>query len=175
MTPPSMTAVDSAAMRSALGHFPTGVVVVTGRDGGEPVGMTLQSFVSLSLEPPLVLLSVARTSSTWPRIAPSRRFLINVLSEGQQGIARQFARSGTDKFAGVGLDEEDGLGGPRLEGCTAWVDCELESEFDGGDHIIVVARVLEVAVTSDEAPAPLVFHRSGFPRLLPETKGTATK
>jgi 3-hydroxy-9,10-secoandrosta-1,3,5(10)-triene-9,17-dione monooxygenase reductase component len=163
-------AAEELSLRSVLGHFPTGVVVVTANVGDEPVGMTLQSFLSLSLDPPLVLLSVAKSSTSWPKIATTGRFLVNVLSEGQADTARRFAKSGSDKFAGVGYAHRDELGGPLLDEISAWVDCRFEAEHDGGDHTIVVARVLGTATAEcdEHAHAPLIFHRSGFPRLTNE-------
>ena len=159
---------DGVILRSVLGHFPTGVVIVTGTVGEDPVGMTLQSFLSLSLDPPLVLLSVAKSSTSWPRIATSGRFLVNVLSEGQSELARRFAKSGSDKFAGVAYTTRRDLGGPLLGEVSACVDCDLEAEHDGGDHTIVVARVLDAAIAErpEHAQAPLIFHRSGFPSLV---------
>jgi 3-hydroxy-9,10-secoandrosta-1,3,5(10)-triene-9,17-dione monooxygenase reductase component len=167
MSTPESSYVDESTMRSVLGHFPTGVVIVTATDDSGPVGMTVQSFLSLSMDPPLALLSVAKTSVSWPRIASGGRFLVNVLAEHQSGLARQFAQSGTDKFAGIGYTSDVTDGGPRLDGATAWVDCRTEMQYDGGDHTIVVARVLSARVSPHEhhALAPLVFHRSGFPRL----------
>ncbi|MEE6167511.1 MULTISPECIES: flavin reductase family protein [unclassified Mycolicibacterium] len=159
--------VTESTLRTVLGHFPTGVVIVTATLESDPVGMTLQSFLSLSITPPLALLSVAKTSTTWPQIATTRRFLVNILSEEQGPLARQFARTATDKFYGVDYTSDPALGGPLLAGTTAWVDCSIEAEHDGGDHTIVVARVLEASAPTSggAAPAPLIFHRSGFPRL----------
>jgi 3-hydroxy-9,10-secoandrosta-1,3,5(10)-triene-9,17-dione monooxygenase reductase component len=167
MSTPESSYVDESTMRSVLGHFPTGVVIITATHDYEPVGMTVQSFLSLSIDPPLVLLSVAKTSVSWPRIAAGGRFLVNVLAEHQSGLARQFAQSGADKFAGIGYTSDATEGGPRLDGATAWIDCRTEMDYDGGDHTIVVAKVLgaRVSPNEDHALAPLVFHRSGFPRL----------
>jgi 3-hydroxy-9,10-secoandrosta-1,3,5(10)-triene-9,17-dione monooxygenase reductase component len=166
----SSAAAEELSLRSVLSHFPTGVVVVTADGGDKPVGMTLQSFLSLSLDPPLVLLSVAKTSISWPKIAAAGRFLVNVLSEGQADTARRFATSGIDKFVGVGHTHRGDLGGPLLDEVAAWVDCSFEAEHDGGDHTIVVARVLSTAIAehAEHAHAPLIFHRSGFPRLTNE-------
>lgn len=154
-------------MRSVFGHFPTGVVIVTATVDSDPVGMTLQSFLSLSLDPPLALLSVATTSTSWPRIANAGHFVVNVLAEHQSGLARQFAMSGIDKFDGVSYTTDPLSGAPRLDGAAAWINCRTESEYDGGDHTIVVAHVVaaQVSPLEQHATAPLVFHRSGYPRL----------
>ncbi|MCG2622599.1 flavin reductase family protein [Arthrobacter sp. I2-34] len=157
-------AIDPAQMRQTLGRFPTGVVVVTAQGRSGPAGMTLQSFMSLSLDPPLILLAVARTSKSWPEIATAGRFAVNILAEDQAGLARQFARSGSDKFGGVGHRTADLTGAPLLKGVIAWIECELHSVHPGGDHDVVVARVLDLGV-AEESSAPLLFCRSAFPRL----------
>jgi 3-hydroxy-9,10-secoandrosta-1,3,5(10)-triene-9,17-dione monooxygenase reductase component len=153
------TAPDPTAMRATLGHFASGVVVVTatGQDG--PLGFTCQSFASLSLDPPLVSFSPARTSSTWPRIRASGRFCINVLAENQQRLSDQFARSGTDKYAGVPWRPSPS-GAPVLDGVCAWIDCALWREYDGGDHTIVLGHV--AALGADASRAPLLFHRGRY-------------
>lgn len=164
-TPPASPEVlDPQHFRRVLGHFATGVTVITALDGGEPVGFTCQSFASLSLEPPLVTVSPQRTSTTWPRIRRAGRFCANILAEGQQELGSRFARTGTDKFAGVRWSTSPS-GCPVLEDVLAWVDCEVLQEVDGGDHVIAVARVLDLAVLSDEPP--LLFFRGSFASLRP--------
>jgi 3-hydroxy-9,10-secoandrosta-1,3,5(10)-triene-9,17-dione monooxygenase reductase component len=171
------TAIDQRRFRDVVGHFPTGVAVVTAATANEPVGMTLQSFMSLSLDPALVLLAVDRGSTTWPKIAGGRRLLINILSEDQSELARQFARSGTDKFAGVELVETTTSDHPLLHGSVAWFDCELTDQHDGGDHIIAVCAIQDFGIThqEDTTRQPLVFFRSGFPRLAPPQGGEAER
>jgi 3-hydroxy-9,10-secoandrosta-1,3,5(10)-triene-9,17-dione monooxygenase reductase component len=154
--------VDGAAMREVLGHFATGVVVVTaaGKDG--PIGFTCQSFASLSLDPPLISLAPARSSSTWPRIREVGAFCVNVLADDHEHHSVQFARSGIDRFAGVRWTSGP-FGAPILDGVAAWVGATLEHEYDGGDHTIVVGRVR--ALRADPARAPLLFHRGRYARL----------
>ena len=152
-------AVDPQVMRDVLGHFASGVTVVTADTADGPIGFTCQSFSSLSLDPPLVAFAPARTSTTWPRLRDARRFCVNVLAEEQSGLSRQFARSGTDKFAGVSWSPSP-YGSPVLADVVAWIDSELWAEYDGGDHTIVVARVLDLG--ADPARSPLVFHRGGY-------------
>ena len=167
MVPSLDASIDPMVMRTVLGQFPTGVIVVTATAPDGPVGMTLQSFVSLSLEPPLVMFAVTRTSASWPRIADAGRFTVNILSEGQGELARQFARSGTDKFAGIDI-AGTGEFGPRVSDSLAWIECELHAQYDGGDHTIIVARVAALDHATAEGPAtpaPLVFHGSRFARL----------
>lgn len=161
--------IDQRVFRDALGHFPTGVTVVTASTPTGPVGMTLQSFMSLSLDPPLVLLAADRKSTTWPRVAENEKLVINILAEHQGEIARQFARSGTDKFAGVGLQRSVSTQHPVLEDAVAWFDCEIVETHEGGDHVIAVCLVTDFAVPGPEADLtdPLIFHRSRFPTLAP--------
>ena len=154
--------VDGSAVRDVLGHFASGVVVVTAAGPDGPLGFTCQSFASLSLDPPLVSLAPARASSTWPRIREVGRFCVNVLADDHEHLSVRFARSGIDRFAGVpwtpGAD-----GAPILRGVAAWVAVTLEHEYDGGDHTIVVGRIR--ALAADPGRAPLVFHRSRYRRL----------
>jgi len=153
------TVVDPRVMRDVLGHFVSGVTVVTAIGADGPVGFTCQSFSSLSLDPPLVAFAPARTSTTWPRLRDAARFCVNVLAEGQSELSRQFARSGTDKFAGVSWSPSPS-GAPVLEGVVAWIDSELWAEYDGGDHTIAVARVLDLG--ADASRTPLLFHRGAY-------------
>ena len=143
-------APNPTAMRATLGHFASGIVVVTATGPDGPLGFTCQSFASLSLDPPLVSFSPARTSSTWPRIRASGRFCINVLAEDQERFSDQFARSGTDKYAGVPW-RPGPSGAPVLDGVCAWIDCALWREYDGGDHTIVLGQVAAPAVAVSRA------------------------
>jgi 3-hydroxy-9,10-secoandrosta-1,3,5(10)-triene-9,17-dione monooxygenase reductase component len=149
---------DGVTFRRILGHFATGVVVVTAHDS-EPIGMTCQSFSSVSMDPPLVMFCPAHTSKTWPRIRAAGIFAVNILAADQQEICRKFAVSGPDKFAGVGWTP--GLtGAPILSGVIAHIECRLEAVTAGGDHDIVTGRPLYVG----EGPgtAPLLFFRSQY-------------
>jgi flavin reductase (DIM6/NTAB) family NADH-FMN oxidoreductase RutF len=146
-------------MRDVLGAFASGVTVVTAATGDGPVGFTCQSFSSLSLDPPLVVFAPARTSSTWPRLRALGRFCINVLAEDQNGLSATFAGRSADRFAGVAW-RPSRLGQPVLDGVVAWIDCTLWAEYDGGDHTLVAARVLDLG--ADPARRPLLFHRGGY-------------
>ena len=128
-----------------------------GPDG--PLGFTCQSFASLSLDPPLVSLAPARTSSTWPRIRAVGAFCVNVLAAEHEDVSAAFARSGVDKFAGVAWTPAPS-GAPVLDGVSAWVDCELWAEYDGGDHTIAVGRVLDLS--ADPARPPLLYYRGRY-------------
>jgi 3-hydroxy-9,10-secoandrosta-1,3,5(10)-triene-9,17-dione monooxygenase reductase component len=152
-------ALDEAALRTVLGHFCTGITIITAIDDGIPVGLTAQSFTSLSLDPPLVLFCPAKSSSSWPRIRKAGHFCANVLGADQEHLCRQFALSGADKFAGVGFHLGES-GAPVLDGTLAHIDCRIETVHDGGDHDIAVGRVLGLG-TGTEA-GPLLFYRGGY-------------
>ncbi len=154
-----MSAFDAATFRTVLGHFCSGITVVTAVDGGEPVGLTCQSFSSVSLDPPLVLFVAAKAANSWPRIRSAGHFTANVLAEDQEALARRFAIRGADKFAGVGW-RPGPSGAPVLDHCLAYIDCEIDAVHGAGDHDIVVGRVLELAVTREASP--LLFFRGGY-------------
>jgi 3-hydroxy-9,10-secoandrosta-1,3,5(10)-triene-9,17-dione monooxygenase reductase component len=151
--------VDPRLMREVLGHFASGVTVVTADTAEGPIGFTCQSFSSLSLNPPLVVFAPARTSTTWPRLREIGRFCVNVLAEDQTRLSQTFALSGTDKFAGVPWTRSR-HGCPVLEDVVAWIDAELWAEYDGGDHTLVAARVLDLGADPDRRP--LLFHRGAY-------------
>jgi 3-hydroxy-9,10-secoandrosta-1,3,5(10)-triene-9,17-dione monooxygenase reductase component len=152
---------DSAKFRQVLGHFATGVTVITATDAG-PVGMAVGSFASVSLDPPLVGFFAGKSSTSWPRIRNAGAFCVNILAEDQEAICRVFASKDADKFAGVGWTTSS-TGSPRLDHVLAWIDCDIDSVVDAGDHELVLGRVreLEVAAEGD----PLVFFRGGYARL----------
>ncbi|MFB7425194.1 flavin reductase family protein [Streptomyces hydrogenans] len=155
--------VDPAEFRRVLGHFASGVTLVTTVDGAGPTGFACQSFASLSLDPPLVAFMVARTSTTWPRIAAAGTFCVNILGADQGPLCRAFAVSGADKFAGVEWSPAPVTGAPRLPGSPAWIDCAITAVHTGGDHLVVVGRV-EALGADDGHAEPLLFHRGRFGR-----------
>ncbi|MET7567104.1 flavin reductase family protein [Streptomyces sp. NPDC005492] len=157
--------LDQGEFRRVLGNFATGVTVITAPAApGEPgpAGFACQSFSALSLDPPLVVFMVGRTSTTWPRIARAGTFCVNVLAAHQGQLCRAFAISGTDKFAGVPYDASPASGSPRLTGAAAWIDCTIHAVHTGGDHLIVVGRVDALGATDDGGGEPLLFHRGRF-------------
>jgi len=147
---------DSAKFRSVLGHVPTSVVVVTGvDDAGRPHGITIGSFASVSLDPPLVGFFPGVGSRSWAAISATGRFAVNVLGAGQDELCWRFAKEGDDKFAGLDW-RPSGLGSPLLAGSLAWIDCTVESSTPAGDHHFVVGRVESL----DGAPGDaMVFFR----------------
>lgn len=146
-------------MREVLGNFVSGIVVVTATGPDGPIGFTCQSFASLSLDPPLISFAPARSSSTWPRIRELGAFCVNVLAADHQEISNGFARSGVDKFAGVGWRPAPS-GTPILDGVTAWIDCALWNEYDGGDHTIAVGLVNDLG--AEPARLPLLYYRGRY-------------
>jgi 3-hydroxy-9,10-secoandrosta-1,3,5(10)-triene-9,17-dione monooxygenase reductase component len=146
--------------RRVLGHFLTGVTVVSAVFQGEPVGLTVGSFFSASLDPPLVGFCAAKTSRSWPGIKEVGDFCVNVLAADQEALCRQFATaSGSDKFRGVGWTMTDG-GAPRLDRVLAWIDCRIEAVHDAGDHEICIGRVKRLSV--DHGRPPLLFFRGQY-------------
>jgi flavin reductase (DIM6/NTAB) family NADH-FMN oxidoreductase RutF len=146
-------------LRDALGRFVTGVTLVTTMAETGPLGMTVNSFSSVSLDPPLVLWSPARRSSRFPFFEASSHFAIHVLAADQRGLAEHFARNG--HFPDIPVTQ--GLGdAPLVDGCAARLECLHAAHHDGGDHLIVVGEVLRVAA-SDRSP--LLYHRGRYAAL----------
>lgn len=145
--------------RRALGQFATGVTVMTTvSDTGERVGLTANSFNSLSLDPPLILWSIARGTPSFDNFRVKDPFAVNVLASGQEALARQLAQSSPDKFRGI--DVHEGLAGvPLIVGCVAYLECQVWARYPGGDHDIVVGHVQRVF---NIGTAPLVFHGGAF-------------
>jgi 3-hydroxy-9,10-secoandrosta-1,3,5(10)-triene-9,17-dione monooxygenase reductase component len=168
LTEPS--AVPSAdAFRQVLGHFCTGVTVITTAGPDGPAGFACQAFAALSLAPPLVLFCPSRTSSTWPVIERAGHFCANVLTDGQQELARRFGISGGDKFAGVPWSSSP-AGAPVLDGALTWVDCAVEAVHEAGDHYLVTGRVTGLGAT--RAGRPLLFYRGRYAATDPGTGPT---
>ena len=151
---------DQREFRSAMGNFCTGVVVATGSVDGVPAGFSAQSFVSLSLDPPLVALCPAKTSTSWPKMRASGSFCINVLAAEQRSICDAMALPGGDKF--TTFDWAPGVSGsPVLNGVIAYIDCDLVAEHDGGDHTIAIGQVRDFQVL-DRDKRPLLFYHGGY-------------
>jgi len=148
--------IEPQVFRRVLGHFLTGVAVVSAMDGGEPVGLTVGSFFSVSLDPPLVGFCAALSSRTWPIVRRFGRFCVNVLAADQEGVCRSFARTGADKFEGLSWGLSDG-GCPRLDDVIAWIDCDIEVVHEAGDHEICIGRVR--ALGDGRLSVPLPFFR----------------
>ncbi len=152
--------IDPALLRLVLGHYPTGVAVITAMTSDGPVGMAVNSFTSVSLHPPLVSFCAALASTTWPALRAIGRIGINVLSAQQHEVSRSFATKAIDRFAETpwitGRD-----GSPRLTDALAWLECTIESELAAGDHTLVLSRV-EHLETHESLTDPLIFFRGRY-------------
>lgn len=164
MNPP-VPALDGAHFRSALGAFATGVTIVTTRNAqGRDVGLTANSFNSVSLDPPMVLWSLSKNAASLPAFVGNEHFAVHVLAADQQPLSDRFARRGADKFAGLPVTR--GAGGvPLLDGCSARFQCRTAFRHEGGDHVIFVGEVL--AFDHFDRP-PLVFHGGSYAEVLPQ-------
>jgi len=150
---------EPGRFRQVLGHFCTGVTVITTADGAGPAGFACQSFAALSLDPLLVLFCPSRSSATWPRIAAAGHFCANVLAAGQRELARVFGTSGPDKFAGVRWSPSSS-GAPVLDGAITWLGCTVEDVHEAGDHYVVLGRVTELGAC--RGGQPLLFYRGRY-------------
>lgn len=159
---PGRVALDPRQLRQAFSCFATGVTVVTAYDAsGRPRGMTANSFTSVSLAPPLILVCVASNAPIWPTFAAAKTFAVNVLAQSQKDLSQGFAQPQPDKF--VGVDWRPGpWGAPVLNGAAAHLECRRVREIEAGDHMILLGEVIDFAVSPT---LPLVFHRGSYAAL----------
>lgn len=155
---------DPAQFRHVLGHFASGVVIVTATTPTGPVGLTCQSFSALSLAPPMVLFCVRRESWSWQQIRWAESFCVNILRRGQEELCERFAMPSVDRFDGVGLRRTAPGGPPVLADVLGWVECAIEDVHPGGDHDIVVGRVGALGVS--RAADPLLYFRGSYGRFV---------
>lgn len=150
--------------RDVLGSFASGITVVTTMSGEDPVGMTCQSFSSVSLDPPLITFIPARTSRAWPLIQRAGRFCVNVLAADQEHVSAQMATKGADKFAGIEWMPAAATGSPVIAGTLAHLDCTIHAVYEGGDHYIVVGKVehLETRGPETGTTEPLLFFKGRY-------------
>lgn len=160
----SSTAIEPVSFREALGHYASGITVITSHVEDEPIGFTCQSFYSVSVSPPLVSFSVMCNSASYPKIRQAGRFLVNILSGGQVGISNQFARRGTDKWHGVEWQASP-LGNPIIAGSLHWLDCEIHAEHAAGDHLIVIGEVKALKLQEAAAEQPLLYFKGQYRNL----------
>ncbi len=151
--------------RNALGLFPTGVAIVTTiAPDGTKVGMTVSSFNSVSLSPPLILFSVGRSAKAFNVWGAAETYAVCLLREGQEELASHFARSSNDKW--VGLEPMVHNGFLHLPGALAWLDCDSYARHEGGDHLVLIGRVRAITVADEEVHSrPLVFYKGRYRRL----------
>ena len=155
-----MSGLDQARFREVLGHFATGITIVTALRTVCPLVFRASPSPRSSLDPPMVILCPARSSTSWPRIAKAGAFCVNILGEHQEALCRSFAISGGDKFEGVGWSH--GItGSPVIDHSLAIVECRLGDIFDGGDHELVTGHVVAMEIGEG---SPLLFYRGGFGR-----------
>ncbi|MEN0106771.1 MAG: flavin reductase [Pseudomonas sp.] len=164
-TPPAAPRFEGRALRDAFGSFATGVTIVTtAGEGGTDIGLTANSFSSVSLDPPMVLWSLARTSLNMEAFRNSGHFAVHILSAEQEALSGRFASKGIDRFAGLALDRgPDGI--PMLQDCMARFACKLAYQYEGGDHVIFVGEIVDF---NHSAQKPLVFHGGRYGMLLPK-------
>jgi len=169
-----MPGITGERFRAVLGHVPTSVAIVAGLVEAAPKGLSVGTFVPVSLEPPLVGFFVDRKSRSWPPISRVGAFCVSVLGSNQAQLSRQFAISNSDKFAGVTWHAAPS-GHPVIDGSVAWVDCALAAEIEAGDHVFVLGNVLDLDV--ETGATPLLHHRGGYRQahdLDPVHEGPAT-
>jgi flavin reductase (DIM6/NTAB) family NADH-FMN oxidoreductase RutF len=156
---------DSRQLRDALGVFPTGIIVLTGHDAaGERIGMTMSSFNSVSLEPPLVLFSIHRAASSFSKWQQCSRFAINVLGEDQEELSNRFSRSQGAKWEGISpIVGKTGV--PLLGDALVAFECEAHASYDGGDHVIFVVKVVELYRPKSKSRGPILFYGGKYRRL----------
>lgn len=151
-----------AEFRETLGHYPTGVAVVTAIDNdGNPIGMVVGSFASVSLEPPLVSFMPMKTSATFEVLRNASTFCVNVLAADQLELCRRFASKRQDKFEGIGWRRATN-GAPILDGVVSWIECAFSDIIEAGDHYIVLGRALDLSVSRPSLP--LLFFQGGYGR-----------
>jgi 3-hydroxy-9,10-secoandrosta-1,3,5(10)-triene-9,17-dione monooxygenase reductase component len=150
-----MSEIDSASYRKVLGHFPTGVTVITADPvGHRPTGLTIGSFTSVSMDPPLVGFLPQKSSTAWPLVRDAGAFCVNILAHGQDELCWRFAKVADDRFDGVAWRPAPDTASPILDGVLAWIDCRIEEVVDAGDHWFVLGRVMSMDCRPGD---PLLF------------------
>ncbi|HXI13435.1 MAG TPA: flavin reductase family protein [Thermoanaerobaculia bacterium] len=158
--------IDEAAFRQAMGHFACGVTVVTTQTGRERNGLTVASFASLSLRPPLILVCVEKSVKSHDAIVAAGKFAVNILAEDQTAISNRFATKAEDKFVDLPIHEGE-LGLPLIDGALANIECQLRDTLPGGDHSIFVGEVTAAEMRDGE---PLLYFRSGYRKINPPSE-----
>lgn len=158
---------DTRELRNAFGSFATGVAIVTALHDGERIGATVSSFNSVSLTPPLISFSIARDAKAFHAWEGTPTFCASILSTEQADLSTRFARSLGDKWTGVSLLPGCKVDAPLIDGAIMWFECEAYGRHDGGDHLILIGRVLAARRNHAANPAPLVFFGGGYRHLAP--------
>jgi len=155
------TSIEPSRFRDALGHYASGITVITSLVDATPIGFTCQSFYSVSVNPPLVSFSVMSSSASYPAIRRAGRFAVNILAADQAHISSQFARRGQDKWQGVDWQPSP-LGNPIIAGSLHWLDCRIHAEHVAGDHLIVIGEVLAMDQQKPASAQPLLYFRGQY-------------
>lgn len=157
-----MASIDPDTFRAVLGRFATGVTILTARDeGGRDHGMTVSAFSSLSLQPPLVLACIERTTDMFTVIATAAHFGVSILGEGQEALSRRFAEDMPDRFEGTGFTRAEN-GVILIDDALAHMQCRVVSRHEAGDHVIIVGEVERADVSRGN---PLLYYRGGYTQL----------
>lgn len=156
--------IDSQAFRRVLGHFATGVTVITSAQGGHVAGFTANSFASISLDPPLVMVSIGTHNATRAIIEASQSFCVNIMRANQEALARCFATNSPDKYEHFcdAPYHQEATGAPVLDGTLAWIDCRLFASHPAGDHLILLGEVMALDATAGQ---PLLFIQGKYTQL----------
>jgi flavin reductase (DIM6/NTAB) family NADH-FMN oxidoreductase RutF len=151
--------IDKNQLRQVMGHFATGVTIITTfNKDGQMHGLTANAFTSVSLEPPLLLISVDKKAESYPAFEESKVFTVNILADEQEALSRKFAVSGGNKFEGVAY-RRGANGAAILDGTLAYIECTLYAAYEGGDHSLYLGEIQEAEVREGK---PLVFYRGGY-------------
>lgn len=151
--------IERNALRQVMGHFATGVTVITTVSAeGELHGLTANAFTSVSLDPPLLLISIDKKAESYPHFEASKIFTVNILAENQEALSRKFAVSGGKKFEGVAY-RLGANGAPILDGALSYIECVLHTAYDGGDHTLYLGAIQQAEITEGK---PLLFFRGGY-------------
>lgn len=155
------TAIEPSRFREALGHYASGLTVITSHTEDEPIGFTCQSFHSVSMSPPLVSFNVMASSYSYPKIRQAGRFLVNILAQDQVAISNLFARQGADKWSALDWHTSP-LGNPIIPGSLHWLDCEIHAEHAVGDHLIVIGEVKALNTPQTPTAQPLLYFKGQY-------------
>jgi flavin reductase (DIM6/NTAB) family NADH-FMN oxidoreductase RutF len=151
--------IEKNELRQVMGHFATGVTIITTLNkDGQLHGLTANAFTSVSLEPPLLLISVDKKAESWPAFEESKVFTVNILSDSQEALSRKFAVSGGNKFEGVAY-RIGANGAPILDGVLSYIECTLYAAYEGGDHSLYLGSIQQAEIREGK---PLLFYRGGY-------------
>jgi len=156
--------IDPRLFRDTLGHFASGITIISGTDAEGPIGFTCQAFYGVSIEPPLVSFSVMENSTTYPRIRETGTFAVNVLAHHQDRVSNQFSKKGTDKWAGIEW-QPTAAGNPAISDTAMWLDCDIWAEHTAGDHLVVIGLVKEMSSAEWHRHEPLMFFKGEYRHL----------